>query len=44
MKNAQNEYISDVQHHKNKHLNKARINDNKISRKMMIISIKFSKK
>ena len=42
MENAKNKYLNDVKHGRNKYLNKAPINDNKISRKM-ILSIKFSK-
>ena len=39
---CQNKYLNNVKHDKNKYLNNAPINDNIISRKM-IISIKFSK-
>ena len=42
MENAKNKNLNDVKHDRNKYLNNALINDNKISRKM-IISIKFSK-
>ena len=42
MENAKNKYLNDVKHDRNKYLNNTPINDNKISRKM-IISIKFSK-
>ena len=42
MEFTKNKYFNDVKHDRNKYLNNAPINDNKISRKM-IISIKFSK-
>ena len=42
MKNIKNIYLNDLKHDKNKYLNNAPINDNKMSRKL-IISIKFSK-
>ena len=42
MGNAKNKYLNDVKHDKNKYLNNALINNDKMSRKM-IISIKFSK-
>ena len=42
MKNAKRKYLNDVENDKNKCLNNAPINDNKISRKM-IKSIKFLK-
>ena len=42
MRNAKIKYFNDIKHDKNKYINIAPINDNKISRKM-IISIKFSK-
>ena len=40
MQNAKNKYLNDVKHDKNKYLNNEPINDDKISRKM-VISIKF---
>ena len=42
MENAKNKNLKDLRHDRNKYLNNAPINDNKISSKM-IISIKFSK-
>ena len=44
MKNIKNKYLNlnDLKHDKNRHLNTAPINDNKMSRKIIIL-IKFSK-
>ena len=42
MENAKNKYLNEIKHDRNKYLNSAPINDNKISREM-VISIKFSK-
>ena len=42
MENAKNIYLNDIKHDRNKYLNNAPINGNKISSKMIIL-IKFSK-